>query len=230
MTRRPADPMVITRLARVRHSGPIGGPDDPRHGSDTGYVAGCREDCCRRAHARRRKLDRLYPHATSLVDAAGAHRRLQALACLGWSTAELSRRLGKHRSYLLKVMRNDRIQVETAAIIRRLYDELSMTWCTTSTANRTAAAARAAGWRPPLAWDDHDLDDPAARPRAGRGGRPDVADENVVLRILSGEWRLPATPAERLEVARRWTSSGGSASELERRTGWNVARDARRAS
>lgn len=143
------------RLTRSRHYGPMT-PNDPRHGTDTGYTAGCREDCCRRGHARRHKEDRIYPNP--LVDATGSRRRIQALARMGWSTAELSRRLGKHRSYLLKVLKNDRVQSETAALVALLYDQLSMRRATGPVAARTAAEAQAAGWPPPLAWDDIDND------------------------------------------------------------------------
>ncbi len=28
---------------------PLSGPDDPRHGRHSGYMAGCKEECCRAA-------------------------------------------------------------------------------------------------------------------------------------------------------------------------------------
>jgi hypothetical protein len=30
---------------------PLSGPGDPRHGTEAGYVIGCRQSCCRAAHA-----------------------------------------------------------------------------------------------------------------------------------------------------------------------------------
>lgn len=192
-----------------------------RCGTDAGYNAGCSCERCLRAHARNHKKLRCIPNPH--VDATGARRRIQALARLGWSTAELSRRLGKHRSYLLKVLRNKQLEPTTVLTVMRLYDELSMTWCTSPTAGRTAAAARRRGWHPPLAWDDSTIDDPSARPAAyvtGRGIDPVVID-----RVMTGEWRLPTTREERAEVIRRWREEDrGSLQELARRTGWKPER------
>lgn len=165
-----ADPAVATRLHRVRYSGPISGPRDPRHGTDTGYAAGCRKTCCLKAHSRRRNTDRLYPGTWSLIPATGTHRRIRALARLGWSYAEQSRRLGRHRDYVSKVLRNDELQVETVALFKALYDALSMTWSTAPTAARTAGWATRQGFLPPLAWEGVDLDDPAAVPDPGNPG------------------------------------------------------------
>lgn len=192
-----------------------------RCGTDAGYNAGCRCARCRAAHARNHKKLRLRPRP--LVDATGTHRRVKALARLGWSTAELSRRLGKTRSYLAKTMDRDRVDQDTAAAVARLYDQLSMTWCTDTTAARTAATARASGWAPPLAWDEGAIDDPAATP-AGRLPSTGHVDEVTVARILAGEYHLPATRAERIEVGRRWVAAGRSRAELGRLTGWNPQR------
>ncbi|MBS45321.1 MAG: hypothetical protein CMH83_19555 [Nocardioides sp.] len=198
-------------------------PGDPRHGTDTGYAAGCREACCRAAHARDRRRSRQRA-GRPLVPALGTRRRTQALARLGWSTAELSREVGRTRSWLYKVLRNDRVQVETALVVADLYERLSMTRCTAASAGRTATMAAAKGWPPPLAWTN--IDDPDENPRL-MVARAGLADPVVVDRILSGDWHLTATRAEKAAVLRRWQAAGRADRELENLTGWNVARDVR---
>lgn len=193
-----------------------------RCGSDAGYNAGCRCEACRAAHAANHRRLRARPCPT--VDATGTRRRVQALACLGWSAAELSRSLGRNRSYLAKAIDRDRVHPTTAAAVEALYDRLSMTWCTTPTAARTAATARAAGWVPPLAWDEGAIDDPTATPYGVHPTPVDGLDPVVVDRILAGEHTLPATPAERAAVAAGWRRRGRPLAELARLTGWNVHR------
>lgn len=59
---------------------------------------------------------------------------------------------------------------------------------------------------------------------AGPPRRPasdDEPDEAVVQRVLEGEWRMPTSRADRVEVMRRWD---GPDKRLEALTGWNVAR------
>lgn len=51
--------------------------------------------------------------------------------------------------------------------------------------------------------------------------RRTVPDMAIVERVLSGEWTIETTRADRLEVIKRWT---GSNSELTRLTGWHVWR------
>jgi len=137
--------------------------EECRHGTDAGYNAGCREACCRRAHARARKRDRCVPNPH--VPPLGTVRRVRALARLGWSSSELSRRLGHDRTYLAKVLTEAKIEATTALKVAELYADLSMTWCTSPTARRTADEARAKGWPPPLAWDR--IDDPTRSRPAG---------------------------------------------------------------
>lgn len=195
-------------------------PDDPRHGKNAGYVNGCRCDRCRKAHARESKTRALHPRP--LLPAAGTRRRLQALHRLGWSGAELSRRAGRSQFWVQQVLLQEKVQQTTADVVRAMYDDLSMTWNTSVSAGRTAAAARSKGWAPPLAWDEGEIDDPDARPYAEHTG-VDV-DEVVVERVLSGEWRLPTTRAEKVEISRRWYASGRSLGELNRATGWKPER------
>jgi hypothetical protein len=205
-------------------------PEDPRHGSKRGYEAGCRLECCRRANTLYSNLLRL--HGPRLVDITGTRRRVEALQVLGWSMTEQSRLLGHEPSYLRKAItttRTGKVQQKTARAVADLYERLCMSvahdpeqrrqgW--NASRERTKRRALALGFVPPLGWDD--IDDPDEVPHT-----PDTTvdlDPVVVERILAGDWRLSANRAERAEVVRRWT---GSLNELERRTGWNVARTKR---
>lgn len=200
--------------------------DDPRHGTYAGYNAGCRLQCCRDAAARyQRGLDwDRHNGITRTVPVVGSRRRLEALMALGWYSEELSQMLGYSRAWLNVITRGDGpIYLRNARKIADLYDRLSMQlppehkW-----RGRQRAMARRKGWAVPLAWDDDTIDDPAAKPRGGSAKAG--VDPVVVERILAGDWRLPATRAERAEVIRRWS---GSLNELARLTHWNVARDTR---
>jgi hypothetical protein len=195
-------------------------PDDPRHGSNAGYVRRCRCNPCRAAHSAENRYRRLHP--SPLVPAVGTHRRIQALHRLGWSAAEISRRAGRSQFWAQQVLLQEKVQQRTADTISRIYDALSMTWNTQAWAPRTAAEARSKGWPPPLAWDDEDLDNPAATPYTDQ--TPVDVDEAVVDRVLSGEWRLPTTRQEKVEVTRRWHHSGRSLADLCRLTGWKEGR------
>lgn len=132
-------------------------PDDPRHGTDPGYNAGCRSDCCRHAHMVRMKRYRMYG-GDSLVDATGTHRRIQALAALGYTLTQLSDQLSMSTRYAGKLMTTEKVRPGTAAIVHEMYDRLSMTRPEGWVADRARILAAAKGWAPPLAWDD--IDDP----------------------------------------------------------------------
>lgn len=199
-------------------------PDDQRHGKVAGYVAGCRESCCRDAVARYecgRQLDILKGHART-VPGVGTARRVQALAALGWSYPELAKRLGLEGKSGREVVRryartNGRFLATTAARVDRLYRELCMTPPPQSTPDeryayrRALNAARRHGWVPPLAWDDID-NDPAPVAAPAREGDIDHA---VVERMLaSGERVRKLTAAEAEEVCRRALARGMSTVQI----------------
>lgn len=221
-------PAAEHRFTRVRQTGPMV-EGDPRHGTDTGYAAGCREACCKAAHARQRKIERGLG-GRPLVSAVGTHRRLEALMCLGWSFAEQSRRARRSRSWALKIHRHTQIQVESALIVAALYDELCNTPSPAPTARRTAAEAGNRGYVAPHRWlnidDPTEVPDPGWSPRR-RFADSDEFDEVVVDRILAGDWRLRATTVEKVEVLRRWATTGGTDNALELLTGWKISRDVR---
>lgn len=106
------------------------------------------------------------------VDATGSQRRLQALVAIGWTTREITRRLGgsDHGTVTdITSKNNQTIRRATAENIRRIFDEL---WDKPGPSRISAQRAAKRGWVPPLAWDDDTIDDPAAMADLGE---PDVA-------------------------------------------------------
>lgn len=208
--------------------------DDPRHGTNAGYCAGCREDCCRAAIAdfARNRRARIYLGGPLTVPSLGTRRRIQALMALGWGGPAIDARLGKKRTYVSAILGGgDReIHRSTAEAIAKVYDEMSMTLPPQNTSHERQRATRARnyarrmGWAPPLAWDDIDND---VRPSFGRRERGGI-DEAVVIRALNGE-QVKTTKAEKDEIARRWRAMGRRVNELERLFGWKADRYGRTA-
>lgn len=214
-------------------------PDDPRHGTWAGYCAhraagvpAC--DDCRRAAARydaTLRLERLNGLPSRRVPGIGTARRVQALVALGWSFHQIAARIGVVHDLPGRWARagGSFVMRRTADRVDAVFRELCMTPPPENTirlqreATYARTLARKRGWVTALAWDD--IDDPDEQP-AGIVRDVDSVDPVVVDRILAGDWRLPATRAERLEVARRYP---GPRNELDRLTGWNTRRDLRKA-
>ncbi len=195
------------------------GPPPDRCGTELGYMIHVRQGtpkcvACKRAHAERRaayRRRRYLNHAPLSVDATGTRRRLQALAAIGWSLAEQSRRLGWHDSTAHSVAARKWVWIETAEKVRALYDELAMTPGTNKRASNDAARK---GWPPPLAWSDEELDDPNATPATLE--HTNELDEVAVQRAMGGG-RVTLSQAERAEAVRRLTALGLSATEVAAR-------------
>lgn len=107
-------------------------------------------------------IDDLEPSAR--ISAQGSRRRVEALACLGWSIAALAEQLGATRSALAQRVAGTSTTVAAHRELAALYDRL---WATPPTAATVAEAgyiartkrhARALGWVPPMGWDDIDTD------------------------------------------------------------------------
>jgi hypothetical protein len=129
------------------------GHDDPRHGTNRGYLAGCHEACCRAAHAAEQRAYRAEGRPR-LVAAAPTVRRIEALACRGWSQRALAARLGRARSYLQHVVHRDLVWRTTAAKVAVLFDELCDVDRLDAIGNRVRAEATARGAVPPWGWVD----------------------------------------------------------------------------
>jgi hypothetical protein len=150
--------------------------------------------------------------ATARVDPTGTRRRLQALVAVGWSQRRLAGLLGATACGFGHMMRDyDRVTAGRARAVRDLYDRLWNTPPPLATRFDRAAASRArryaaaSGWPRPGAWDDAEIDDPAARPvegwlRRDRKRKPAQLAEEARELARYGVGRAEA--AERLGVSR----------------------------
>lgn len=163
------------------------------------------------------------PHAC--IDATGSRRRVQALACLGWSYTDVANeahQLGHPlttagvRQFMAD---GGPVKVRTARAVTEVYENLSMRFAPPSRgSSNVKARAVQRRYAPPLAWAD--IDDPTETPAGSidRARHKDDIDEAVVLRVMGGEV-LPMTTGERAEVVDRCRRKGLSYGEIEDRTG-----------
>ena len=144
-------------------------PPEHRHGETSTCYNGhkCRCDDCRASKSiARNHYDwetRRRQGRDVWIPSTGTMRRLQALAVIGWSTAEIAARMGSHYRPLQKIRAGERVRVHISTA-RRVYDvfeELCMRVRDDRAARIVRFRAAANGWLPPLAWDDIDADEMA---------------------------------------------------------------------
>ena len=168
-----------------------------KHGPDEHGIPGrgCRCAECSAANlAYGRRRDRLiaYGRWAALDPAAGTRRRLQALVFNGWSVRQLAARLGRTQPNLrLTLHRSRRVRPDVAAAVRVLYDEL---WDQVPpgrdrferrSVTMARRYARERGWVPALAWDDDEIDDPAAVPVPGWDTEPRPASQPAASPLVA---------------------------------------------
>ncbi|KAB7850185.1 hypothetical protein [Streptomyces mobaraensis] len=110
------------------------------------------------------------------VDATGTRRRLQALVAVGWTHRALAPHLGVDELYVGDLARQALVTARHARTVIKVYDLL---WdadplqhgVSAQSVTRSQALARREGWSAPMAWDDDEIDDPAAQPDVGSGRR-----------------------------------------------------------
>lgn len=129
-------------------------------------------------------LDRANP--AGFVPALGARRRIRAMMALGWTHAHMKEQSGIRTALVLN-QRGDLIARATHDAIDVMYEALCMTL---GPSERTRTRAAAAGYAPPLAWDD--IDDPDEQPNLNQevprpGGRAEASLDEWVHLVLSGE-------------------------------------------
>lgn len=129
-------------------------------------------DVARRILAIRASLDTVTDGAS--IDATGTARRLQALHARGWSRRSLAHRLGTEHNALRLALVGGTVSGRLARAVRDLYEELwdaappSSSPHERASVTRTLAWAQRQGWAPPMAWNDDEIDNPAARPHGSR--------------------------------------------------------------
>lgn len=135
----------------------------------------------------------------------GVQRRLQALACLGWTWNALAARASVTAPLIGAWHRGENVTADAADVVDDLYRRLCMHVATSPDPDmqRAIAATRklaaAAHWAPPLAWDDIDVDDAPAEPEpcddvdviaiefaiAGRPVKLTTTERDLVIRELN---------------------------------------------
>lgn len=116
------------------------------------------------------------------MDASGAHRRIEGLCALGWSRAEIARRMRTSAYRMQQVVVEPTVTVQTFRRVVAVYDELSMTRPEGQYADRTRRWAESQGWLPPLCWDDDLIDLPGADLTAELGRRVEQMDLSELAR------------------------------------------------
>lgn len=186
--------------------------DDPRCGSVAGYQAHRtrKEPTCRPckdgwADWHRRYDDRIYLARGLLqVDATGTRRRIHALMWMGWSQESIGAHLGVSPQAVRGWLRGRSVLRTTAERVAAVYDRL---WCVPGPNVKARNYARARGFLPPLAYDDEDLDDPAARPahnvHGTEQGHPRNTDLEASVLVLTRAGLSAAEIAVRLNTNKR---------------------------
>ena len=109
----------------------------------------------------------LMPASRRVVSGAGTRRRIEALALLGWTRAEIADRAGLSKSTLRPVNMRRKVYASTASAVARVYNELRMTPRTGWQAERIIKLSRELGYVPGWAWRQGDLDSELAQPNLG---------------------------------------------------------------
>jgi hypothetical protein len=140
-------------------------PSTRRHNTLNAHASDrCRCPAARAAHTRysKRRLLDVAAGRPRTIPADGCRRRIQALLAIGWTGSFIAAELGVSRarlSYLTS--RQEAVTPRTAAAVSALYDRLSSQ---PGPSAMTRGHAAAAGYVPPIGWDDDAIDDPGALP------------------------------------------------------------------
>jgi hypothetical protein len=146
---------------------------------------------------------------TTTVDAVGAARRLQALACAGYGVVPLAELMVAHRMHV-KAWQHHRwrnIHLSTHERIAYTYECL---WDTDGGSTQARQHATRRGWQPFEAWTDATIDDPGAYPY-GDPEQREYVDRVLIKRVRDGKRPyLDLSDAERIELLIQHLTAGGT--------------------
>lgn len=128
-------------------------------------------EATRRARAEAARATR----APSTATVVGMARRIQALACIGWSSTELAviaRGLGFYSSptTIAQILnhvagqRHTQSRIDIERLVTGLYNKLSGCHSSSGFAGQATGRAKREGWQPPSAWVGLDIDDADVNP------------------------------------------------------------------
>lgn len=154
--------------------------------------------------------------------ADGTRRRVEALACLGWSRGQLCKMGGISEDGISerRLKEGRKVSRGTADRVRILYDKLWDQPAPDSRASRwVRGVAASRGYAPPMAWDDDQIDDPKAHPTRGSTDR---VDPLIAELVMSGvvKWE-GLRKVDRQVVAAAIISQGWSAERADKQAGIN---------
>lgn len=160
------------------------------------------------------------------VPADPTHRKIHALEAIGYTRRALAAELGVTGSAITNMMSEKFVLARTEVAVEKVYRKLEMKIPEHSPAGRLARKrAKANGWPPPMAYDDIQLG--IVAPDSVKVGkiphnRFDLDEIDYVMQSEDWTWRL--SRPEKIEVVRRWMSTGRPQAEICRLTGWHHGR------
>ena len=119
-----------------------------------------------------------------LIDATGAARRLQALACAGYGTGYLAGLLVAHRLHVRSWQSHEHRQIKRSTHQRIDYTYQRL-WDTDGGSTLARRHAAGCGWHPFEAWTDGTIDDPAAPPYSDPA-QTSLVDPELLARVRAG--------------------------------------------
>lgn len=207
---------------------------ETRHGTWHAYCppTKCRCVGCTAAFARYSadlRKRRYLARGNILIPNIGVTRRLQALACVGWSSADIAAELGLVGRCHIEDHRTGKTRLVTRQFHRRIVDLYDRVWDKPAPgmhAKRTRNYAAKNGWLPPLALDDDMIDEPPCQEIFHivienvdpMHVEADVAilDEVAISEVIAGR-NVPLTKAEVTVAVATMTRMGMSAEEIAER-------------
>lgn len=167
-----------------------------RHATYVDYHEGCR---CSDAKADYYRYYKQWRHGTAtprMVDSTGAHRRLQALACMGHDAARIARHIGLSTAAVHHLLRRKNVLAGKLALVKKAYADLADVQGTSWRVRQIAADKN---WAPPMAWDDDTIDDPNAEPQHTAADTNPIDDMTVEL--VAERIGKPLRPDDRARAA-----------------------------